>query len=175
MDSFTQLTKRRRSIRTFTEEALEQEQVVELMKTALMAPSSKTARPWDFVLVDDKELLRQIAECKPAGAQMLGGAALAIVVVLDRERSDVWIEDGSVASAMLLFAAESLGLGACWVQVRNRLHDSELSSGEYVKELLGIPPEKEVLSIVAVGHKAMERKEQNEDKLMWEKVHIGKW
>lgn len=173
MNTFTELAKKRRSIRTYTEQELTQEQVVELMKAALLAPSSKSARPWNFILVDDKNLLHQLSECKPAGAKLIEGAPLAIVVTADPTVSDVWIEDASVASTMLLLQAEDLGLGGCWVQVRNRTREDGTPAADIVREVLGIPSGQEVLSIIAVGYKALERKEVDESKLRWEKVHTN--
>ncbi|MEG1580163.1 MAG: nitroreductase family protein [Bacteroidaceae bacterium] len=173
METFLDLVKQRRSIRTFTEEPLTEEQVVELMKAALMSPSSKSTRGWDFVLVDNKDYLHQLSECKPVGAGLLEGASLAVVVVMDPEKSDVWIEDGSVASTILLLQAEALGLGGCWVQIHNRCQEDQTPAEDFVKQILGIPENLKVLSIIGIGHKAMERKPQNEDKLTWEKVHLN--
>lgn len=175
MHNFTELAKQRRSIRMFADKELSQEQVVELMKAALLAPSSKSKRPWEFVLVDDKNLLHQLSECKPAGAQFVADAPLAIVVLADTEKSDVWIEDASIASAMLLLQAEDMGLGACWAQVRSRTQDDGSSSADMVREILDIPATFEVLSIIAVGYKGQERKPVDEEKLLWEKLHVNKF
>ena len=71
--------------------------------------------------------------------------------------------------------AEDLGLGSCWIQVRERYTEDETPADEVVRELLDIPLQMQVLSIVAVGHKAAERKPFNEDNLLWEKVHINKY
>jgi hypothetical protein len=49
------------------------------------------------------------------------------------------------------------------------------SSEDVVRGILNIPQNLEVLCVVAFGHKADERKPQNEDKLKWENVHIGKY
>lgn len=175
MESFIDLAKKRRSIRTYTEEELSQDEVVELMKVALLAPSSKSVRPWQFILVDDKTLLHQLSECKPAGSQLVAGAPLAVVVVADPLLSDVWIEDASVASTMLLLQAEDMGLGACWVQVRNRMGQDGMPAADSIRELLALPEHYEVLSIIAVGHKALERKSVDESKLQWEKLHINRF
>ncbi len=58
MESFSELIKARRSMRKFTEEELTQEQVVTLMKAALMAPTSKRSNAWQFIVVDDKDKLK---------------------------------------------------------------------------------------------------------------------
>ena len=141
------------------------------MKAALFAPSSKGLRAWEFVLVDNADLLHQLSECKPSGAAMVAEAPLAIVVVADRTVSDMWVEDASVAATMLLLQAEDMGLGACWV----RSQDDGTPSAKIVRELLNLPEVLEPVAIVAVGHKGMERKPQNDEKLLWEKIHLNEY
>ena len=175
MESFSELIKKRRSTRKFTEEELTQDEVVLLLKAALMSPSSKRSNCWQFVVVDDREMLARLSRCKAHGAELLGGAPLAVVVLADPLASDVWIEDASIASLMIQLEAEDLGLGSCWVQVRERSTAEGVPADEVVRELLDIPLQMQVLSIIAVGHKAVERKPFDEDNLQWEKVHINKY
>ena len=175
MESFSELIKVRRSMRKFTEEELTQEQVVTLMKAALMAPTSKRSNSWQFIVVDDKESLKKLSFCKEQASQFIADAALAIVVVADPLVSDVWIEDASIASIIIQLQAEDMGLGSCWVQVRERFTASDMPSDEYVREVLDIPLQLQVLSVVAIGHKGMERKPFSEEHLQWEKVHINKY
>ena len=77
MESFSELIKTRRSMRKFTEEELTQEQVVTLMKAALMAPTSKRSNAWQFIVVDDKETLKKLSFCKEQASQFIADAALA--------------------------------------------------------------------------------------------------
>lgn len=175
MENFSDLIKNRRSMRKFTGEELTQDEVVALMKAALMSPSSKRTNCWQFVLVDDKELLKDLAHCKEAGSAFLADAALAVVVVADPLVSDVWVEDASIASLMVQLQAEDLGLGSCWVQVRERFTATGMPSNELVHGLLDLPLQLQVLSIIAVGHKGMERKPFDEAHLQWEKIHINKY
>ena len=175
MNSFSELIAARRSMRKYTDEEISQEEVVALMKAALMSPTSKRINGWQFIIVDDKELLQKLSHCKEHGAAFLADAALAVVVMADPMLSDVWIEDAAVASIMVQLQAEDLGLGSCWVQVRERLHASGVTAGEYVHEVLDIPLQLQVLSIIAIGHKGMERKPFNEEHLQWEKIHINKY
>ena len=107
-------------MRKFTEEELTQDEVVALLKAGLMSPTSKRSNSWQFIAVDDKLLLEKLSRCKPSGAAFVKDAALAIVVTADPMASDVWIEDASVAAIMIQLQAEDLGLGSCWVQVRER-------------------------------------------------------
>ena len=113
--------------------------------------------------------------CKEMGAAFLKDAALAIVVMADPLASDVWIEDAAIASLMIQLQAEDMGLGSCWIQVRERFTATGIPSGDFVHNVLDIPLQLQVLSIVAVGHKGMERKPFNEENLQWEKIHLGKY
>lgn len=175
MESFSELIKSRRSMRKFTGEELTQEQVVTLMKAALMAPTSKRSNAWQFVVVDDKETLRRLSACKAQASQFIADAALAVVVTADPLASDVWIEDASIASIYLQLQAEDMGLGSCWVQVRERFTASGIPSGDYVHDVLDLPLPLQVLSIIAIGHKGMERKPFDEEHLQWEKIHLNKY
>ena len=175
MKDFSELIKTRRSMRQFTEELLSGDDVKLLLRAGLMAPSSKGLHSYEFIVVEDKQMLQALSQSKQVGSDFLAGAPLAIVVLADPSVSDVWVEDASVAATHILLQAEDLGLGACWIQVRER-HDAEgRSTEEIVKLLLGIPEGMRAVCMIAVGHKGMERKPQNEDRLKWERVHIGQY
>ena len=175
MKNFSDLIRTRRSMRKFTSEELTQEEVVSLLKAGLMSPSSKGLTPWQFIVVDDKDTLARLAGCKQVGSSFLKDAALAIVVVAAPLVSDVWIEDASIATLMIQLQAEDLGLGSCWIQLRERFTPDGTPSNEYVHEVLDLPLQLQALTIVALGHKGMERKPFNEDRLQWEKIHINKF
>ena len=85
------------------------------------------------------------------------------------------IQDAAIASIMIQLQAEDLGLGSCWVQVRERFTATGMPSDEFVHGILDIPLQLQVLSVIAVGHKGMERKPFNEEHLQWEKIHINKF
>ena len=173
MENFLELLKRRRSSRIFTGEPVDKDMVCDLMKAALMSPSGHRINPWEFVLVEDKEMLKALSVSKEHGAGLLEGAAMAIVVIGDTAKTDVWIEDCSIATIILQLAAEDMGLGSCWVQIRRRTDAEGNVSEDNVRKLLGIPENYAVLSIVAIGHKARETKPFDEENMQWDKVHIG--
>ena len=108
-------------MRKFTEEELTQEQVVTLMKAALMAPTSKRSNAWQFIVVDDKETLKKLSFCKEQASQFIADAALAVVVTADPLASDVWIEDASIASIYLQLQAEEWGWEAAGCRCANVL------------------------------------------------------
>ncbi len=175
MENFSELIKNRRSMRKFTDGELTQEQVVTLLKAALMSPTSKRSNGWQFIVVDNKELLQSLSHCKEHSATFIADAALAIVVTADPLASDVWIEDASIASILIQLQAEDLGLGSCWVQVRERFTAAGMQSDEYIRGVLDIPLQLQVLSVIAIGHKGMERKPFSEEHLQWEKIHLNKF
>lgn len=173
--SFLELAKKRRSHRLFTEEKITEEEYKSIIKAALMSPSSKTSRPWSFVVVDDKDKLQKISESRTMGSQFVKGAAMAIVVLIDRELTEPWIEDGAIASTMMLLQAEDLGLGGCWMQVRGRENSEGISTEKILKDLFDIPEKYSILNVIALGHKVKELKPQNEEKLLWERLSINKY
>lgn len=162
-------------MRKFTADELSQEEVVTLLKAALMSPTSKRSNSWQFIVVDDKALLQELSHCKEQASSFIADAALAVVVTADPLASDVWIEDASIVSVIIQLQAEDLGLGSCWVQVRERFTAAGMPSDEFVRGVLDIPLQLQVLSVIAIGHKGMERKPFDEAHLQWEKVHINKY
>lgn len=172
---FHELAVNRRSIRKYTDEPIDAEQVKLIVEAGLMAPCSKSSRAWQFVIVDDKDVLQKLGQCKPAGALPIARAKMAIVVAIDPEKTEPWIEDATVAAAYMQLQAVDLGLGSCWIEVRDRYMADGTPSQEYVQELLGIPETIPVVCILTFGHKDEERKPNNLDKLKWENVHIGTW
>lgn len=172
MESFIELLKKRRSCRRFTDETVNKESIEYILKAALMSPSGHRYNPWEFVVVEDKEVLKALSVSKAAGAALLENAAAAIVVIADTTKTDVWVEDCSIASIIMQLAAEELGLGSCWVQIRLRKDAEGNDANDNVKKILNLQEQYSVLSIIALGHKEKESKPFDEDKLLWDKVHF---
>jgi len=175
MNTFSELILQRRSVRQYTDEPLEPADVKQIMRAALLSPTSKNSRSWEFVLVEDKTMLQQLSFSKPTGAVFVEHCALAIVVVIDTLQSEAYLEDAAIAATFIQLQAEDLDLGSCWVQIHGRQTASGLDSEQYVRDLLNIPPHYAVGCIIAVGRKAKENKPHNEEKLQWEKLHIGQF
>ena len=165
----------RRSHRKFTEQEIDAEDVKLILRAALMAPTSKGQRAWQFVVVDDKTDIEKLSDAKDLGGQFLKEAPLCIVVLGDPLQNDCWVEDGSIAAISMQYQAEELGLGSCWAQMRGRGLSDGTSADTVIRGILDIPDELSCLCVIAVGHKADERKPQNEDKLKWEQVHLNKY
>lgn len=165
----------RHSIRKYTDEPIDGEHVKLLLEAALLAPSGKSVRPWEFVVVEDKEVLTKMSECRPFGSGPVAKCKLAIVVCGDPGKTDVWVEDCTIAATYIQLQAEALGLGSCWIQMRGRFDKDNNDSADLIRELLDIPGEQQVECIIVLGHKDEVRRPVDPEKLLWEKVHIGKF
>jgi nitroreductase len=150
--AFQTLLRRRRSIRKYTAKPVDKATQELLVEALLRAPTSRNGRSWHFVLVDDRTLLELLAQSKAQGSAFLKDASLGIVVTGDSSKTDVWVEDASIAAILVQLAAEEAGLGSCWIQIRNRPHDSETTAEHYVQKLLGLPDHLKVLAIVSLGY-----------------------
>lgn len=173
--TFNGMLYERHSIRKYKAQPLPAEDVKQILEAGLLAPSSKSARPWEFVCVEDAEMLAKLSECKPAGARPIAGATLAIAICADPDKSDVYIEDCSVAASFMQLQAMALGIGSCWIQIRNRFSADDNPAQDLVQSLLGIPASLQVVCILTFGYSDELRKPVDPSKLLWEKVHIGQW
>ncbi len=111
--------KSRRSIRKYKPDvAVPGEIVTQLLEAAMMAPSACNTRPWEFVVVESRDVKEQIMTAMPF-TQMLRTAPLAIVVcgrpwVQENICPGFWPQDCGAAVENILLAAGELGYGSCW-------------------------------------------------------------
>ncbi|THB72617.1 MAG: hypothetical protein D6B28_05225 [Gammaproteobacteria bacterium] len=167
------LLRSRRSIRKFTGQKISKDIQDLLIEAMLRSQSSRNIRPWEFIIVDDKKKLEHLSKAKQHGSGLIKGAALAVVVIADTNKSDVWVEDASIASIQLQLMADSLGLGSCWVQIRNRMATDELSSDQFVKQALEVPDNYSVESVISIGYPAESPKPHSKENLQYDKVKYG--
>ncbi len=170
-----ELLRARRSIRKYTDRVIEPKKIEILKEAVLRSPSSRNFDPWEFIFVDDRELLKKLSLSKQHGSKFLENAALGIVICGDGEKSDVWIEDCSIASILVQMVAQSLGLGSCWIQIRKRMHNEQTTSEDYIRRLLNIPDHVHVESIIAIGYPAETREPLPREKLKDEKVRFNRY
>lgn len=168
---YSELIRIRRSHRKFLPKPVEMQKVEAMLKAGLLAPSGKSVYPCEFVVVDEPDVLKQLAVAKAHGASMLNSAPLAIVVVADTSKTDVWVEDASIATTLIMLEAENQGLGACWVQMRLRGTDDGISATQNLRSLLNLKPEHEVLAVVAIGYKAEPKPARTDSDMQFDKVH----
>lgn len=169
------LLRTRRSIRKYENKTIDKESLEILRESLLRCPSSRGINPWVFIFVDEAKLLSELANVKKHGSSFLKDAALGIVVCGDETKSDVWVEDCSIASIIVQLTAHSLGLGSCWIQIRNRPHSHDTTAEDYVRKLLGIPVNLRVESVISIGYPAEIKKPIPHERLEFEKIHYNQY
>lgn len=171
MQSLLELMLARRSVRKYSTDPIKDEKLETILRAGLLAPSGHSKYPLEFILVKDKETLEKMSHCRVGAAKMLTGAAAAIAVVADIEKSDVWVEDASVSMMGMHLMATELGLGSCWIQVRLREAEDGRSSEEYLRELLKFPSNYQCQAILSIGEAERPSKPHELSKLKVEKIH----
>jgi len=145
------------------------------MEAILRPPSSRAFNPWEFIVLDDAKILKDISKCRLHGSEFLGGASMAVAILGDTGRSDTCVEDCSIAAVTLQYAAQSLGLGSCWCQVRMRDHGDGQSAEEFIRKLLGIPGSYLVECIIGIGYPGERKEGHPRESLDWGKVHKNRY
>lgn len=170
-----ELLKQRRSIRKFKNIPLEEEKIDKLVKSVLLAPSGGNRRSWEFVFVTDKELLKTLSTVRDKNSGFLKDASLGIVVLGGTIEKDTWIEDATITAIISQLTAHSMGLGSCWIHIRNRMHNDTKTAEEFVKEALGVSEKRNVECIIAVGYPDEQRAPHREEDLEYTRVHRDKY
>lgn len=166
----------RRSIRRYTGEPVPMEKLNQIIMAGLSSASSRSIRPWDLIVVRDKNMLINLSGCRLQGSsRMLAGADAAIIVVGDEEMSDVWIEDCSVVMANMHLMASALGVGSCWIQGRGREAIDGESTEDFLRNFLQFPSECRLLAILSLGMPDEELPARTIEDLPFSKVHINKY
>ena len=166
----------RRSVKAYKPDMVPMELIEEVVKAGTYAPTGMNMQSPVIVAVVNKKvrdrLSRMNASIMGTSSDPFYGAPVVLVVLADKNRPTA-VYDGTLVMGNMLNAAHSLGLGSCWIQVRGRSLADGTPSELVVRGILGLPEELGVLCIIALGHKAAERKLQDETKLKWENVHIN--
>ena len=162
----------RRSIRQYTGQSLSQEDLETILDAGLLAPSSRSRRPWELVVVRDPAMLERLSHCRQGSANMLAGAAAAILVFADQTKSDVWTEDCALVMGNLHLMAHRLGMGSCWIQGRLRqAEDGQESTDAYCRRLLNVPEPYTLEAILSLGHPAVQPPAYTPEEIHREKIH----
>uniref|UniRef100_UPI0040559D88 nitroreductase family protein n=1 Tax=Alistipes sp. TaxID=1872444 RepID=UPI0040559D88 len=158
---FKELIRKRRSVRKFSERKVERSTIQEvLMEVARFAPSSRNSHSTRFMVVDNPTLLERISEMRDYGSGLIKRAPMAILVMGDQTKTDLWQVNCSISTTMLLQALVDAGLKGCWVHVEGRpvkqAEPDGMKAEEYLRQLLPIPEEWGILCVVACGYSDFE-------------------
>ncbi len=160
MDALEAIRKRR-SVRQYTGDPIPREDLEKIVDAGRLAASGGNAQPWDFIVITERETIDKLK----VAARWMDKAGAIIAVVMDPS-SRWWVEDGSAAVENMLIASTALGYGSCW------LEGYTLPREEEFKELLGVPEEKRLLTLVPLGVPVewpTKEKKTLEEVLHWER------
>lgn len=158
----------RRSIRKFQNKEISNEDIHKVLKAGMNAPSAGNEQPWHFIIIDNRNLLNQIADFHPY-AKMLYEAPLAIMVCGDpslEKHKHYWPVDCSAATENMLLAIHALGLGGVWIGVYPREHRMKK-----LKEMLHIPDPIQPFAIIALGYPAEQKPPAN--RYLADRIHYN--
>ncbi|MCG3226661.1 MAG: nitroreductase family protein [Candidatus Heimdallarchaeota archaeon] len=160
----------RRSIRKFIDKPVSDEDIESILRAAMASPSAGNLQPWEFLVINDREILDKVPELHPY-AKMALESPVAILVCCDtrkKVREGFWIQDCSAASQNILLAAHALGLGAVWCGIYPNEERTKV-----FQELLKMPSEVYPVNIIPIGYPAEEK--EPSDRYEEERIHFNKW
>lgn len=161
------------SVRRYTDKAVTPEQVSAILHAAMSAPSGVNKQPWEFMIIDEPELLTQLADALPY-AKMTAQAPVAIVVCGNRDRflpgvDDVlWEQDLSAASENILLSAHAIGLGGVWTCIYP--HEERMAP---VGKILNLPENIIPFNLIPIGYP--EKGHAPMDKWHPERIHHNRF
>ena len=161
---------KRRSVRQYTDEPIPADKLERILKAGLIAPTSMNRKPCEFIVVQDKEMLKKLSEVKEYGSAMIADRSAAIVVIASEKNADTWIEDSSIALSYMSLAATDLGVGNCWCQVHLRKTGDGRDAETAVRQLLKLADEYRIVGILPLGIPAVEMKPHTWDEADFTKV-----
>ncbi|MBN2689123.1 MAG: nitroreductase family protein [Gammaproteobacteria bacterium] len=160
----------RRSVRKYTAVEVSKQNVEVMLRAAMSAPSAGNQQPWQFIVVDDKDLIDKIPTVHPY-AHMCRDAYLVIIPCIDlkKEKHESFaVQDLAAATQNILLAARALGLGAVWLGTYPR---EERVEG--VQQLFNLPEHILPFSVLPIGHtKVLQERINRYDA---DKVHHNTW
>lgn len=137
--------KERRSIRKYKKNMpLDKETIEKIIDVARFAPTARGNQGWEFVVVTDDNLKKEIAQ-KARYGRFIEDASCCVAVLYQKDYEYI-LEDMSAAATYIVVAAKALGLGSCWVASYKKEHS------EYVKNLLNVPANLELCALIAIGY-----------------------
>ncbi|MBY9016053.1 MAG: nitroreductase family protein [Candidatus Lokiarchaeota archaeon] len=142
-EDFLEFIKNRRSIRSFQDKLIPDDEIQMILEAGRWTPSASNKQPWEFYIIRDKEILKEISNNAIYGRH-IKKAPLAIAIVGKKKISpNYYIQDTSLVSMTMMLMAWSLGIGTCWTGTLNRKN---------VKELLGLAENDYLLTVLPMGY-----------------------
>ncbi len=161
----------RRSVRKYRKDKVSEDIVKKLLHAAMVAPSALNEQPWEFIVVDDEEILNKISQFSNHSS-FVKTAPLAVVVLanLDKVKSTLYTQDLAACTQNLMLEAASFKLGTCWLGT----YPKSDRMG-YIKELFNLPDNIEPFSVIVVGYPEDENSFKEVDRFNENVIHKNRW
>jgi nitroreductase len=154
----------RASVRRFAPCTISEAELGRILDAGRRAPSGYNRQPWEFILVQDRQLLDRLGRIQNCIAE----AAAAVAVIVDERATRYWREDAAAAIQNMLLAAVALGYASLWVE------GYVLQQEDYARSVLGVPKNLRVLAILPIG-KPVSAPRQAEKKPLAELLHRDRY
>lgn len=166
-----EILKKRRSVRSFLDKKIESEKLFEILKAAMFAPTAKNLRPWEFIVVSNKETIKQFSLATRYSA-FAKNAPLVIVICYDMSKGNRFKEDCAICAQNIYLEAVNQGLGTCYIQIAEGTEGGVGEPEAFIKKLLAIPDTYRVLCLMPIGYPAEHPKPHMEEILFdIKKIH----
>lgn len=160
----------RRSVRKYKDQSISKDDLNSILKAAMYAPSAMNLQAWQFIVIDQKEILKETVKSIPY-AEMLKQSAAAIIVCGDSEieKNESWLLQNCAASIQnILLAAHGLGIGSCWIAI----HGME-DVYKNIKTQFKLPDNIVPVSLISLGYP--DETVTAEERFKQDKIHYNKW
>ncbi len=163
---------KRRSVRSYLDKPVEKEKIEKLLSAAMQAPSAKNQQPWEFLVLESKEVLDKLSNVHQF-AGFLSKASAAIIILKNEEGLTVANkaeQDLGACVQNILLEATELELGTCWIGI---YPDEDRIT--FIEEMFDMPSHVQPFAIVSIGYPKKEDAHRFTDRYNPDKVHYEKY
>lgn len=170
-----QLFKRRRSVRKFTDQQPTDDQIKQILLSAMTAPSGNGLHPVEYIIVKNKETIKKLSQCGDYQNFIINSSLVIVVISNPIVSQKNWLVDASIAAAHIYLEAVNQGLATCWANVYMGKLGNGSDREEYVRSVLEIPADKNPVCILPIGYSDQKLPDHGETDFDLKKVHQEKW
>lgn len=170
-----EVIKKRRSIRSFLDKKIEDEKLTEVFRAAMLAPTAKNIRPWEFIVVTNEDYRKQFS-LATRYSSFAKNAPVVIVICYDMTKGSRFKEDCAICAQNIYLEATNQGLGTCYIQIAEGAEGSVGEPEAFIKKLLTIPDTHRVLCLMPIGYPS-EYPKPHDEKALFDvaKIHNEKF
>jgi nitroreductase len=166
---FHEILQQRRSVRKYLEKEVPMDIIHELIKEATFAPSAGNGQPWNFIIVNNKEMLKRMSDESKKNIlnrinsnpgdyaekyrKMLENESFnvfynapCLIIILGKSDHKNLLVDCALAASYLMMSATARNLGTCWVNLGTEIYDKDMI------DELGLPEDQKIVAPIILGY-----------------------